>query len=77
MSKVKPLEWEYSRSQLVHWAIGRFYHEYAIYDGRPLGSIHLKEHGYILKADGKQQACAFTVKEMKVLAEALNAKATK
>lgn len=77
MNTHTPLEWQYSRTQLTHRAIGRFDHEYAIYDGRPLGFIHRKEHGYGLKVDGKRKAHAFTVKEMKVLAEALNRKVTK
>jgi hypothetical protein len=74
---IAPLEWQYSRTRHRHYAVGRFGHEYAIASDRQLGQIHLKADGYTLFMDGRRRAAAFTVKELKPIAETLNARATK
>ena len=75
MKTTTPLKWKQTRD--IHEAVGRFGHVYEVKDMRMLGCDHEPEDGYDLRVDGKRVAHAESVTEMKVLAEALNAKAKK
>ena len=84
MKTTKPLDWQYSRNQLCHYVTDGVYYGkdfmclWEIRELRDMGTFQkYGTHGYTLYHKGRRKAHAFTVKEMKVLEEALNGKVTK